>query len=99
MRTHIADPSHLARILALETSAGLIMSKADETTSSKAKELEVYNNGISGYATVCLTKKEEILQIFPLCTLAQQQPRSSSALAAPAFSPTRRLSASSPADR
>lgn len=72
MRIHIADLSHLAHILVLETSAGLIMSKADETNYSKAKQLEVYNNGISGYATVCSTKKEEILRVFPLCMLAQQ---------------------------
>lgn len=43
MRIPIANICHLARILVLETSAGLIMSKANETTFYKAKQLEVYN--------------------------------------------------------
>lgn len=42
MRIPIANLSHLAYILVSETSAGLIVSKAKETTSYKAKELQGY---------------------------------------------------------
>lgn len=75
MRIPIANPSHSVHILVLETSAGLIMSKANEKQLLiRLNNWKYTTNGISGYATVCFNKKEEILQVCLPRTLAQWQP-------------------------
>jgi len=73
MRIPIANLSHLVHILVLETSAGLTMSKANEATSNKAEQLEVYNKRYFRLCS-CLLQQEirntENLSSLRACTAA-----------------------------
>lgn len=70
MRIPIANICHLARILVLETSAGLIMSKANETTFYKAKQLEVYNKRYFRLHNCLLKQERRNLSSLHACTAA-----------------------------